>query len=49
MERLVKLAPQEKGALLVVGALPRSTSMGMDAALDAKEFMDLAALIEGAL
>jgi hypothetical protein len=49
MERLVKLAPQEQGALLVVGTLPRSTSMGMDAALDAKEFMDLAALIEGAL
>jgi len=49
LERLVKLAPQEKGALLVVGTLPRSTSMGMDAALDAKEFMELAALIEGAL
>ena len=49
MERLVKLAPQEKGAVLVVGTLPRSTSMGMDAALDAKEFMDLAAIVEGTL
>jgi hypothetical protein len=49
LERLVKLTPHEKGALLVVGTLPRPTSMGMDAALDAKEFLDLATLIEGAL
>jgi len=49
MDRLVKLVPQDTGTLLVVGTLPRSTSMGMDAALDAKEFLDVAALVEDAL
>lgn len=49
LERLVKLTPREQGALLVIGTLPRATSMGMDAALDVKEFLDLAALIESAL
>ena len=49
MDRLVKLVPQDTGSLLVVGTLPRATSMGMDAALDAKEFLDVAALVEGAL
>jgi hypothetical protein len=48
-ERLVKLVPQAGGLLLVIGTLPRATSMGMDAALDAREFYDLAALIESAL
>ncbi len=49
LDRLVKVTPHENGALLVVGTLPRATSMGMDATLDAKEFMDLAALVENAL
>lgn len=49
MDRLFKLVPQEGGALLVINTLPRATSMGLDAMLDAKEFFDIAALVEKAL
>ena len=49
VDRLFKIVPQDSGSLLVINTLPRMTSMGMDAAMDSKEFMDIAALIEAAL
>ncbi len=49
IERLVKVMPQADGALLVISTLGRTTGMGFDATLDAKEFFDLAALVEAAL
>ncbi|MCL4506449.1 MAG: hypothetical protein M1434_08380 [Chloroflexi bacterium] len=48
-ERVAKLMPQDGGALLVISTLPRMTSMGMDASLDAREFMDIAALVRQTL
>lgn len=49
MPRLFKIVPQDSGSLLVLNTLPRMTSMGMDAVVDAKEFFDIAAIIEAAL
>ena len=49
MDRLFKIVPQDSGSLLVINTLPRMTSMGMDAAMDSKEFMGIAGLIEAAL
>ena len=49
MDRFVKVLPEEGGAQLIINTLPRPVSMGMDAMLDAKEFIDLAALVEAAL
>ena len=49
MARLFKIVPQDSGSLLIVNTLPRMTSMGMDAAIDAKEFFEIAAMIEAAL
>lgn len=49
MVRLFKIVPQDSGSLLIVNTLPRMTSMGMDAAIDAKEFFEIAAMIEAAL
>jgi hypothetical protein len=49
MDRYFKLAPAESGSVLVVGTLPRATSMGMGATTDAKEFIDIAKMIEDLL
>jgi hypothetical protein len=49
IDRLVKIAPHDSGALLIINTLPRLTSMGMDATTDAKDFFEIAALIEAAL
>lgn len=49
MARLFKIVPQDSGSLLIVNTLPRMTSMGMDAAIDAKDFFEIAAMIEAAL
>ena len=49
VDRLFKIVPQDSGSLLVINTLPRMTSMGMDAAMDSKEFMGIAGLIEAAL
>jgi len=49
MARLFKIVPQDSGSLLIVNTLPRMTAMGMDAAIDAKEFFEIAAMIEAAL
>ncbi len=48
-DRYFKVAPAESGAVLVVGTLPRSTSMGMGASTDVKDFMEIAKMIEGLL
>ena len=49
MDRFFKVGPLESGSILVVGTLPRATGMGTGATTDAKEFMDLAKLIEDLL
>ena len=49
IERLVKIMPREDGTLLVVSTLGRTTGMGFDATLDAKEFFDIAGMAEAAL
>jgi hypothetical protein len=49
MERFVKLEPFNNGATLVIITLPRSTSMGMNATTDIKDFFSIAAMIESAL
>lgn len=47
--RTFKLAPEAGGSVLVLGTLPRMTSMGMGAEVDAGEFLAIAAAIEAAL
>lgn len=47
--RTFKLAPEAGGSVLVLGTLPRMTSMGMGAEVDASEFLSIAAAIEAAL
>lgn len=49
MGRYFKVGPLETGSILVVGTLPRATGMGTGATTDAKEFMDLAKMIEDLL
>jgi hypothetical protein len=48
-DRLVRVAPSDGGSLVLISTLPRATSMGMDATLDAKEFFDVLGMIEAAL
>lgn len=47
--RVFRLTPAEGGAVLVLGTLPRLTSMGMSATTDAKEILEIAAAVEAAL
>ena len=47
--RTFKLAPEAGGSVLILGTLPRMTSMGMGAEVDAGEFLAIAAAIEAAL
>jgi hypothetical protein len=47
--RIFAIAPQEGGSLLVINTLPRMTSMGMGAEVDATEFVEIAAAIEDSL
>lgn len=47
--RIFRIAPQDGGSLLVLNTLPRMTSLGMGAEVDAKEFLAIAAAIEAAL
>jgi hypothetical protein len=49
MDRLFKVVPQGAGALLLVATLPRITSMGFGAAVDAKDFFEIAAMVEASL
>ena len=41
--------PQEGGSVLVVATLPRPVKMGFGAAIDAKDFFDIADMVEAAL
>ena len=47
--RIFAIAPHEGGSLLVINTLPRMTSMGMGAEVDAREFVEIAAAIEASL
>ena len=47
--RVFRLAPAASGSVLVIGTLPRLTSMGMSATTDAHEVIDLAAIVEASI
>ena len=47
--RAFKLTPADGGSLLILGTLPRLTSMGMGATTDAREILDIAAAVAAAL
>lgn len=49
IDRFCKVVPQDSGSLLVIRTLPRPTSMGTSATVDAKDFFDIAAMVEAAL
>jgi hypothetical protein len=49
IKRCCRIVPEDGGSVLVVGTLPRPTKMGMSAAIDAKDFFELADMIEAAL
>jgi hypothetical protein len=49
IKRCCRVVPHEGGSMLVVGTLPRPTKMGMGAAIDAKDFFELADMVEAAL
>ena len=48
-DRLLKLVPDGQGCLLIVGSLPRAIALGLKATVDAKDFFELASLIERSL
>jgi hypothetical protein len=47
--RTFAIAPENGGTVLILGTLPRMTSMGMGAEVDAGEFLALAAVIDSCL
>jgi hypothetical protein len=47
--RTFSVAPAAGGSTLVIGSLPRLTSMGMSATTDAKDILDIVASIQAAL
>lgn len=49
IKRCCQVVPHEGGAMLVVNTLPRPIKMGFGATVDAKQFFELAGLIEAAL
>src|SRR5215471_16302853 len=49
IKRCCKVIPHEGGSMLVVGTLPRPTKMGFSAAIDAKDFFEIADMVEAAL
>ncbi len=49
IKRCCKVVPHEGGSMLVIGTLPRPIKMGFGAAIDAKDFFDIADMIEAAL
>lgn len=50
IKRCCKIVPQDGGgSLLVISTLPRPTKMGFSATVDAKEFFDIAQMVEAAL
>lgn len=49
IERFCKLVPCENGSALIVRTLSRPIKMGFGATLDAKDFFDIASMVEAAL
>ena len=49
IKRCCKVVPHEGGSMLIVGTLPRPTKMGFGAAIDDKDFFDIADMVEAAL
>jgi len=49
IKRCCKVVPHEGGSMLIIGTLPRPVKMGFGAAIDAKDFFDIADLVEAAL
>jgi hypothetical protein len=49
IKRCCRLMPNEQGTLLVIGTLPRPVKMGLGAAIDAKDFFDIADMIQATL
>lgn len=49
IQRCCAIVPRKTGSMLVLGTLPRTINMGFGASLDAKEFFDLATMIEATL
>ena len=49
IKRCCKLVPSEGGSMLIVGTLPRPIKMGFGAAIDAKDFFDIADMVEACL
>jgi hypothetical protein len=49
IKRCCKIVPHEGGSMLLVATLPRPIKMGFGAAIDAKDFFDIADMVESAL
>ena len=49
IKRCCKVVPHEGGSMLVIGTLPRPIKMGFGAAIDAKDFFDIADMVEALL
>ena len=49
IKRCCKIVPHEGGSMLVITTLPRPIKMGFGAAIDAKDFFDIADMVEAAL
>lgn len=49
IKRACRVVPHENGSMLIIGTLPRPTKMGFGATIDAKEFFDIAQMVEAAL
>lgn len=49
IKRFCQVVPHQGGSMLVIRTLPRPIKMGFGAAIDAKDFFDIANIIEAAL
>jgi hypothetical protein len=49
IKRCCKVVPHEGGSMLIIGTLPRPTKMGFGAAIDVKDFFDIADMVDAAL
>jgi hypothetical protein len=49
IKRCCKVVPHEGGSMLVITTLPRPIKMGFGAAIDAKDFFDIADMVEASL
>jgi hypothetical protein len=49
IQRCCKVIPYEGDSMLVIATLPRPTKMGFGAAIDAKDFFEIAAMVDASL